>query len=259
MPSTPRSQRNLLGCTARAVENAAPWCLRHIEQWQCPMNWKGASASKATSPHRQLPRTVMVHPPLPPRVRRLGRVALGRSRRNGSRTATTSARCRRSSTTSMILRARAQARSGRRPHRCLRHRATIGAARDYLCDAHRAPGCGWLPEFVPASSKRIVEVHNIDSNEICARFEIERQDEALFTETLVLQGFEPYSGLPVPPRRFSSRHPCPFSADDLRSARLFYRKVRSGLPPHEYFAIAGGSLVAYYWTAYEPSLNGRAD
>ena len=126
-------------------------------------------------------------------------------------------------------------------------------------DGHRAPGCGWLPEFVPASSKRIVEVHNIDSNEICARFEIERQDEALFTETLVLQGFEPYSGLPVPPRRFSSRHPCPFSADDLRSARLFYRKVRSGLPPHEYFAIAGGSLVAYYWTAYEPSLNGRAD
>jgi len=25
--------------------------------------------------------------------------------------------------------------SGRRPHRCLRHRATIGAARDYLGDA----------------------------------------------------------------------------------------------------------------------------
>src|SRR5437016_8897898 len=135
MPSTPRSQRNLLGCTARAVENAAPWCLRHIEQWQCPMNSKGASASKATSPHRQLPRTVMVRPPLPPRVRRLGRVALARSRRNGSRTATTSARCRRSSTTSTILRARAQARSGRRPHRYLRHRATIGAARDYLGDA----------------------------------------------------------------------------------------------------------------------------
>src|SRR2546425_10173377 len=85
MPSAPRSQRNRLGCTARALENVAPWCLRHIEQWQCPMNSKGASASKATSPHRQVPRTVMLRPPLPPRVRRLGRVALGRSQRNGLR------------------------------------------------------------------------------------------------------------------------------------------------------------------------------
>lgn len=53
--SAPRVMRKAGVGTTVLVENAAPCALRHIEQWQCSANVKGAAISKRMAQQRQLP------------------------------------------------------------------------------------------------------------------------------------------------------------------------------------------------------------
>ena len=43
--------------TRAIVANEAPWCLRHIEQWQWAMS-RTSSTAKRTVPQRQLPSVI---------------------------------------------------------------------------------------------------------------------------------------------------------------------------------------------------------
>src|SRR5262245_64292461 len=58
MRSAPRVRRKAPSGHMMKVANAAPCVFRQREQWQCDMNSSGAVVSQASSPHRQLPRTV---------------------------------------------------------------------------------------------------------------------------------------------------------------------------------------------------------
>src|SRR5215471_17690292 len=58
--SRPRMNRKLAASHITSVENAAPFALRQREQWQWDMKSKSPVVSHATSPQRQLPRTVMM-------------------------------------------------------------------------------------------------------------------------------------------------------------------------------------------------------
>jgi hypothetical protein len=43
-------------------------------------------------------------------------------------------------------------------------------------DAAAAIRAGWVPEFIPASARHIREVHDLDSNHVCVRFELPAED-----------------------------------------------------------------------------------
>src|SRR5262249_46609814 len=65
--ASPRVKRNPSAGPKTAVENALPCALRQRPQWQCDMNCSGGAISHATSPQRQLPRTVDMETSLAPR------------------------------------------------------------------------------------------------------------------------------------------------------------------------------------------------
>src|SRR5262245_1534143 len=57
--SSPLTQRSRSRGTLGTVENAEPWVLRQVWQWQCTIVPGSASTSYATFPHRQLPVSMM--------------------------------------------------------------------------------------------------------------------------------------------------------------------------------------------------------
>ena len=110
---------------------------------------------------------------------------------------------------------------------------------------------GWIPHFIPVSSHHILEVHNVDTNEICAQFTIDPLAEGSFMTELRRQGFDTYEGAAPPPRQFSSAKPCPFGAEELRSIRKILWKPEQGRKAHSYFAFGRQAAIVYYWVVYD--------
>lgn len=51
-------------------------------------------------------------------------------------------------------------------------------------DAAAAIEAGWLPEFIPASARHIREIHDLDSNDVCVRFELPADDRAALVASM---------------------------------------------------------------------------
>ncbi|MEX2208963.1 MAG: hypothetical protein WEF50_22330 [Myxococcota bacterium] len=51
-------------------------------------------------------------------------------------------------------------------------------------DAEGAIEAGWMPEFVPTSARSIRETHDIDTSEVCLRFELPTEDHAEFVDSM---------------------------------------------------------------------------
>src|ERR1700761_8964933 len=57
--SCPDTQRKPVKGAATKVANGAPWCLRHLEQWQFTIMENGPSTSYRTAPHKHCPLLLM--------------------------------------------------------------------------------------------------------------------------------------------------------------------------------------------------------
>jgi len=119
---------------------------------------------------------------------------------------------------------------------------------------------GWIPSFIPINSKEITEVHEIDSNEVCAKFSIPNYEVDNFLKTIKRNGFNQiYDTYEGPPSfgMFSIKK-CPFSKIDIiKSKHVVYSRAekeilsvtnnRSGRH-NTYFALDKSSGTVYYWS-----------
>jgi len=105
---------------------------------------------------------------------------------------------------------------------------------------------GWLPAIIPRSSRNIVEIHNIDTNEVCAAFEIDPSDRQSFSSALASEGFETYRGPRVLRQNFL-RGRCPFGNSDLVGATTLLRIPASGIGKPDFFALGKDERNVYFW------------
>ena len=111
---------------------------------------------------------------------------------------------------------------------------------------------GWLPPYLPLAARNISERHDMDSNRVCAVFELDKASQSEFSEVLDDLGFaaaEP--GVEIP-RRLRSR-PCPGAIPVDTQIQILRRKVRVQVYDFESFrfenfALSRSSELVFYWT-----------
>jgi hypothetical protein len=111
---------------------------------------------------------------------------------------------------------------------------------------------GWLPANVPPSAYDFSEVHDVSSNDCCARFRLSPADVEAFGLVLRVEGYGPAANPEPPPAYFASyRRPCPFDTEAARASPtvLRSRSVDSGSGKAQYFVLLPESGTVYYWTA----------
>ena len=107
---------------------------------------------------------------------------------------------------------------------------------------------GWLPAIIPRSSRKIVEIYNIDTNEVCATFEIDPSESGVFASTLDRERFKTYPH-PALPRPNFLRGRCPFGNREIAGATAFVRRSASGANTSEFFAVRKDEAAVYYWAS----------
>ena len=109
---------------------------------------------------------------------------------------------------------------------------------------------GWIPNVIPASAVRIVEIHDLDTNARCARLELDPTDESALLMSLVRVGFSRADTAPAVPGKFSNSKTCPFDSDSIETARAVFSRPGITSKETEYFAVGGQPPVVYYWSLY---------
>lgn len=106
---------------------------------------------------------------------------------------------------------------------------------------------GWLPAFLPASSRDIAEIHNLDTNERCARATADPRELSSLTHELTSFGYAPFEGALPPPPRFSRVRRCPFTEAETASVGAAFRRKATGTAEYEYLVLdwSTGTLFTY--------------
>jgi hypothetical protein len=118
-----------------------------------------------------------------------------------------------------------------------RYKSVKDARADRLFDR------GWVPDVLPDEAGPLIEAHNIDTNDVCAKAEFEPPMLDSVLSAVAMKGFQHDEGplAPTPPRA------CPFRDADITKDWLRFRKADSG-GPNEFIAVdKGGTLL--YWSS----------
>jgi hypothetical protein len=117
-----------------------------------------------------------------------------------------------------------------------------------LADAAESVERGWLPDFLPAHARNISERHDMDSNRVCAVFDLPSAEFPTFREDLLKRGFAQATSSPEIPSRLRGRALCPYEAPVKTPAHLFRRDSGERFGKSMSFALYPGRGTIYFWT-----------
>lgn|GEM_PF-1508529 len=122
---------------------------------------------------------------------------------------------------------------------------TLDSSYDDMADARKKGGIGngWIPEWLPASTRAIREVHNVDNNLQLIAFKIEPGQSWPLPD-----GCRSIAPESLAPMRFS-RSWAP-SIDELRRAHVFYHCPSAPAGDGWFIAIDAKQASVVMWTAW---------
>ena len=120
-------------------------------------------------------------------------------------------------------------------------------------------GRGWIPYYIPTSSKEITEVHDVSSDKACTKFYIPVSDSSGFIEILKEKGFNKVNDSYDHPPKFGMYviNMCPFNSSDIKkSESVIYTAESKTLSVtnyvigryNNYFALDKSTGTVYYWS-----------
>lgn len=104
---------------------------------------------------------------------------------------------------------------------------------------------GWVPDVLPDSTIDIVEAHDIDTNQRCARARFPVSARPSLISSLAAAGFHEVDEHPTA----TPFRPCTFERPDLaRTDAAFRREMAQATIRGEEFVVLAGDIF-YYWSA----------
>jgi hypothetical protein len=115
-------------------------------------------------------------------------------------------------------------------------------------DAAESVERGWLPDFLPTHARNISERHDMDSNRVCAVFELPSSEFATFRQDLLERGFARAPSATGIPSHLRGRVPCPYEAPANPPAQLFSRESGERFGKTMSLALYPDRGTIYFWT-----------
>jgi hypothetical protein len=106
---------------------------------------------------------------------------------------------------------------------------------------------GWLPPWLPSDARDIQELHNLDSNRVCAVFDLKQQSQTLLRTHLETSGFSQASQQPPVPRKLSG-HPCPGSLPERPADSVLSLRLEKSPPSFQNLAFFASENLVFFWT-----------
>ena len=103
----------------------------------------------------------------------------------------------------------------------------------------------WIPEFIPDSATNIIEIHDLDTKQLCLQADVPEADFHGVIASSMLQGFEPYQGFVPDPPDFTPEGQCPFNLEELPMQSLYGFHIP--LSENAYMLLDPENHRLYFW------------